>query len=379
MVELSLTDEQLEFKKLAGEFAQKEIAPRAEHFDSQALMPAEILSKAWQTGLINVQLPEAVGGLSLGILETVVIQEELSRGSSGIAGIAEASAISLLPLIHLGSEEQKRRFLAPFAGEPLFGAYDSALFQIGERESEGGFTYRAEGEGFSVSGRGKIVNGQIGAFAVFRAIKESEGEKSLFILPLDAGEVRMGRTVESIGRKCLKTVEIELIGMRLERESLIGEEGKADEIILSTAAQANLIVAAGCTGVAQAALDHSIKYSKERHTFGKPIGEHQAVAFMLADMAKDIEAARLLVYRASSLIESGVDAYDDAAIARLFAQEMVMRAATDAVQVFGGYGYSKEYPVERLMRDAKSCQLTLTTSQALSCLVGRRCLFESQT
>ncbi|HEY9788379.1 MAG TPA: acyl-CoA dehydrogenase family protein [Candidatus Obscuribacterales bacterium] len=386
MVEYNLTDEKREFQKLARDFAQREIAPRAEHFDKTAEFPCQIIEKIWECGLLNVQIPDEAGGLALSLFDACLIAEELASGCSGIAGCAEASAIAQLPVLLFGSGSQKTAYLKPLVDQPLLAGFAPSIFSLSGSSED--FSCRAKGGDFELSGKGLVVNGAQSEWFVIAASPDGESLSangghaaaplSLFVVPAKSNGVVIGDARSTLGRKALQSSVVELHGVVLSKEHLIGQEKKANEVLPAFIARAYALMAAGLTGLARSAMQHAIAYSKERHTFGRPISDHQAVAFMLADMAKDIQAARLLVYTACELLDRGDNAFDEASLAKLFAQEMAMRVTTDAVQVFGGYGYSREYPVEKLMRDAKVYQLYGGVNVELAADIGRRAIAAGQ-
>lgn len=353
MFNLKLSDDQEQFQKLAREFAAGEIAPVAESFDHSREFPSSIIARAWEIGLINFQIPEELGGMGLGILDSCVILEELAAGCSGIAGAFEASAIAQLPLLAAGGEGQGEAFLLPLLEKPSVAGYasqDATIYDI---------TATRQGADYLLSGRNTaLINGGQAAWYLVVAQDSSQPDSSsVFIVPADAPGLSVTGRAESFGRRSRHVCTLNMDEVRLSADNLIGAPGSAGRIIEKILPAMHLMIAAGATGVASRALHHAIEYSRQRQTFGRPIGQHQAVGFILADMAREIEAARLLIRQAALLVDKGADALDRAAAAKAFAQDVAMKVTTDAVQVFGGFGYSREYPVEKLMRDAKLYQI----------------------
>lgn len=369
MTDLILNEEQQEFQKLAREFAQKEMAPKAYQCDQKAKTPVEIHKKAWEIGLVNACVPEDFGGLGLPLLESCVIAEELAAGCCGIAGAIEATTLVQLALIHMATDEQKKRYLQPLTEDAVFPGLDAELF------SDQAPTVRATGnkEEFVLTGTAKIANASLCHwFLVAAEDRGCDSGKRLFIVPKTLTGVEFGATIASIGRKAFELTACKLTDVKVKIQDSLNTN-QTDWNVLKT--QANCILGSGAVGISRSALEFSIQYSKERKTFGKAISQHQAVAFILADMAKEIEAARLLVWTAAYLSQqpSGVVS---SAVARSFAVDMAMKVATDAVQVYGGYGYSKEYPVEKLMRDAKTYQVYQGSSVQSKVEIGRQLIHQ---
>ena len=316
--------------------------------------------------------PESAGGLSLPFFEAALIQEELAAGCSAIAGYVEASAIAILPLIYENSSEKIKKFVQPLMEKLAFAGFAESMIDTTSGEAHLPEAKKT-GADFELSGNVRVVAGDQCDWFVLKA-REAASGTSIFVVDKKAAGVKQGKTVNRLGRKCLGTVDFELSALKLSAEHLVGTSGGAAEVLSFVLPRAYLFFACSAIGISRAALQHSITYAKERKTFGKPIGDHQAVAFMMSDMAKDIEAAKLLTYKGCLIVDQGENDFESAAQAKVFAQEAAMRIATDAVQIFGGYGYSREYPVEKLMRDAKTYQITGGTSQKQLAEIGRKAL-----
>ena len=372
MSEFNLSEEQKEFQKLARDFSVREIAPKSAHFDESGEVPLDVLNKAFEAGLTNVMAPESAGGLALPFFETALIQEELAAGCSAIGGYVEASAIAILPLIAENNANHVKKFIQPLMEKLSFAGFAENMLDTTCHEEHLPKFKKEESE-FELTGTVRVVAGAQCEWFVVKAV-DASGQSSIFIVDRKAVGIKELRAVNRLGRKCLGSVDLELNGVKLPVDHLIGTAGGAEQIMSFVTPRALLLFAASAIGISRAALAHSITYAKERKTFGRPIGETQAVAFTMSDMAKDIEAAKLLTYKGCQLIDQGVNDLDSAAIAKVFAQEAAMRIATDAVQIFGGYGYSREYPVEKLMRDAKTYQVTGGTSQKQLAEIGRKAL-----
>lgn len=377
MIKHKLSEEQLEYQKLARDFAQREIAGAAAQFDHSANFPGELIKKLWETGLLNTSIGEEQGGLALGALDSCLIAEELAAACSGIAGSVEASNLAQLFLLEFGSAEQKDKYLAPMMESPSLAGYAMA----GGIKAARVF-FRKEGDGFVLSGKhGAFVNGGLAEWYVVAANEDRrdsdnqrkgpKNSQTYFIVGADEEGLDFSDRVSTLGRRALTISSARMDEIYLPASAMLGAAGEAEHIYRQVMGRGYALLAAGMVGVARAAMEHAVRYSKERKTFGVPISQHQAISFMIADMAKDIEAARLLVYQAAQLVDQGIQAAAEAVAAKAFAQEMVMRVTTDAVQVFGGYGFSREYPVEKLMRDAKVYQLMEFTSEEHKVEIGR--------
>ena len=381
MLNHKLTSDQLEYQKLARDFAERQIAPLAHQYDKSGDLASEVLEKAFESGLLNVLVPESLGGLGLSVYDASVIFEELAAGDSGITGSIEASSIAQQYVIDFGSQAQKESLLVPMLDAP-----NLAGFAANGGVKANRVFFRREGDEYVLSGRHtSIVNGGAARWYIVRAQedrRESEGRSkgtqgqhkesfSYFVIQGNDDGLVFGERVSLLGRRSMVISSARFEEILLPAESLLGSIGQGEEIQTQCLTKTYPLLAAGMVGVARSALGHAIKYAKERTTFGINIAGHQAIAFMLADMAKDVETARLLVYQAAQLADQGYISTSEAICAKAFAQEMVMRTTCDAVQIFGGYGFSREYPVEKLMRDAKVYQLLENTSETLKVELGR--------
>jgi acyl-CoA dehydrogenase len=370
-MDFKLSDEQREFQKLARDFAEREIAPIAHKYEQSGEYPRNVHQKAWESGLLNVQIPDQLAGLGLSLWDTSLIAEGLATGCSGIASAFEFTTIAQMPLIMVGDSAQQKQYLAPLADSLVFGGID--LDSV----------FADRGAGLKVSQRGseyvlngvckRLLNATIAEWYVVAADDESTNEKRYFVVPKTTSGVSVAAKVQDIGRKLADVHAVNMLNVVL----LPSAELKAPnrEVWQSQLRlHIQVLCAAGMIGVAQAALDHSVRYANERKTFGKAIAEHQAVGFMMADMAKDIEAARLMTWQAAVLADKTETPGKKALAAYIFASDMMIKACIDAVQVFGGYGYSKEYPVEKLMRDAKTYQTLCKTNHLFKLELGSNLL-----
>ncbi|HNG17955.1 MAG TPA: acyl-CoA dehydrogenase family protein [Candidatus Obscuribacter sp.] len=376
-----LPAELLEYQKLAKDFAAREIARVSGKHDQSGEFPIELIKSAWEAGLLNMSVPEDCGGLGLSCLEGAVIAEELGFGDSGISGSIEASDVAQRFVIEVGTAEQKQEFLAPLMESPSLAGY---AMDTGIRA--GRVFFRRDGDDFFLNGKhNAIANGGVAEWYLIKAYEDrrelaASGDGSeqelvggtYFLVRSGEDGLNFDHRLETLGKRAHVISSARFEEVMVPAGAVLLGTGQAARIYNQSLVKTYPIIAAGLVGVARAAMEHALKYSKERQTFGLPISSFQGISFMLADMAKDIEAARLLVYQAAQLADQGQSCISEAVCAKAFAQDMAMRVTTDAVQVFGGYGFSKEYPVEKLMRDAKVGQLTDGTSESLKVNLGRQ-------
>jgi acyl-CoA dehydrogenase len=367
MIDFSLTEEQQALQDLARKFAREEMAPKAAHHDETGEFPRDIAKKAWELGLMNTHVPPEYGGMGLGVLDGCIVTEELAWGCTGIATAMEANALAAAPVIVAGTEEQKKEFLGRLTAEPLFAAY--AVTEPGAGSDVAGIRTKARkvGDEYVIDGaKAWITNGGVANWYFVLAYTDPEKKHkgmSGFLVPADTPGITVGKKERNLGQRASDTRGLTFEEVKVPAKNLLGKEGDGFRIAMGAFDHTRPPVASGAVGLAQRAMDEAVKYAKERKTFGLPIAAYQAVSFMIADMAMQIEAGRHLVRLAAWAIDNGKRNTKYAAMAKAFCADMAMKVATDAVQVHGGYGYSHEYPVEKLMRDAKIYQIYEGTSQ----------------
>jgi alkylation response protein AidB-like acyl-CoA dehydrogenase len=376
-VDFSLTDDQRESQALAREVAQTEIEPNAAAWDREHRFPAELYEKLARLGLMGVCVPEDLGGAGADFLSYILVLEELSRADAGVGvTVAVHTSACTLPIIGFGTDEQRERFVPPLARGETIGAF--ALTEPEAGSDAGSLRTRAEadGEAWTISGAKQwITNGShAGTFLTFARSEEVEGAKGISAFLLDAEHVRVTREEEKLGLNSSSTADLVIDGARVGRDRLLHEEGRGFAVAMSTLDGGRIGIAAQALGIAQAAFDVARAYAKERRTFGKAIAEHQAIQFKLADMSTEIDAARLLVHRAAWLKDQGEPVTEAGAKAKLYASEMARRQTAEAIQILGGYGYTKEFPVERYYRDAKITEIYEGTSEIQRLVIARRIL-----
>ena len=374
-VSFALTDEQKALRELAHEFAAREIRPRAAEYDEHQTHPADVVAKAHEVGLMNPHIPEELGGPGLGGFEGVLIGEELCWGCSGIATTIVANILGALPMLIAGTEEQQREWLPPLLEEPILCSFALTEPNAGSDVSGIQTTAVRHGGEYVLNGSKMFITnaGQASWVIVFASTDKAAGHRGLsaFIVPSDTEGVTVEKHLDKMGQRATDTSALAFQDVKVSAANRLGEEGQGFKIAMQTLDHTRPGTAAGAVGVARAAFEHAVEYSRERVQFGQPIAMNQGVNFLVADMAAEIEAARLLVWQAAWLLDRGERATLQSSYAKRFAADTAMKVTTDAVQIFGGYGYMKEYPVEKLMRDAKLFQIYEGTSQIQRLVIAR--------
>jgi len=376
-VSFALSDEQKALRDLAHDFAAREIRPLEAECDEQMRHPVEVIAKAHELGLMNLHVPEEYGGLGLGCFDGMLVGEELYWGCAGIGTSVSANGLGSGPVIIAGTDEQKATWLAPLIDEPILCAFGLSEPGAGSDVASLKTTAVREGDAYILNGsKTFITNAGYAAWTVvFAKTDPKAGSKgmSAFIVPMDTPGVTIEKHLNKMGQRATDTSAFALQDVRIPVANRLGEEGDGFKIAMATLDFTRPGTAVGAVGVAQAAYEHAVAYAKERVTFDVPIAMHQGINFMIADMATEIEAARLLTWQAAWMLDQGYGrkATLYSSFAKRFAADTAMKVATDAVQVFGGYGYIKEYPVEKLMRDAKLFQIYEGTSQIQRLVIAK--------
>src|SRR5581483_7212 len=376
-VSFALTDEQKALRALAREFAEKEIRPRAAEYDQQQTHPADVIAKAHEVGLMNPHIPVELGGLGLRGFEGMLIGEELSWGCAGIAVSIVANTLGAAPLLLAGSEEQRRRWLPPLLEHPILCSSALTAPDAGSDAARIKTTAERRGGDYVLNGSKMFITnaGHAAWSVVFASTDRSRGHRGLsaFVVPMDAEGVTLERHLDKMGQRATDTSAFALRDVVVPAANRLGAEGEGFKIAMQTLDFTRPGTAAGAVGVAQAAFELAVEYAKERVTFDVPIAMHQGVSFLIADMATEIEAARLLTWQAAWMLDAGYGrrATLYSSFAKRFAADTAMKVTTDTVQVFGGYGYIAEYPVEKLMRDAKLFQIYEGTSQIQRLVIAK--------
>ncbi len=377
-MDFELSAEQREIQALTRDFAEREIEPHAADWDRNHTFPREVFTQLAELGLMGTCVPEAYGGAGTDFLSYVLVLEELSRADAGVGvTVAVHTSAVTLPILTFGTDEQRSRFVPPLARGEHLGAF--ALTEPEAGSDAGALRTRAEpdGDGWRITGNKQwITNGRhSGTFLVFtRTDSSTAGARGVTAFILDADQVQVTRDEEKLGLNSSVTNDIAIDGAYVERDRLLHEEGRGFRVAMQTLDGGRIGIAAQAVGIAQAAYDVALAYARERRTFGKAIGEHQAIQAKLADMSMEIDAARLLVHRAAWLKDRGEPVTEAGAKAKLFASEMARRQTAEAIQILGGYGYTKEFPVERYYRDAKITEIYEGTSEIQRIVIARAIL-----
>ncbi len=377
-MDFELTVDQRAIQGLTRELAEAEIVPHASDWDRDHRFPDELIPKLADLGLMGVCVPEEYGGAGADFLSYILVLEELSRADAGVGvTVAVHTSAVALPILAFGTDEQRARFVPPLARGEHLGAF--ALTEPGAGSDAGSLRTMAvaDGDEWVLNGSKQwITNGsRAGTFVLFaRTDPATAGARGVSCFVLDAEHVRVTREEEKLGLNSSCTNDIAIDGATVGRDRLLHEEGKGFKVAMATLDGGRIGIAAQAVGIAQAAFDVAREYAKERRTFGKAIGEHQAIQFKLADMATEIDAARLLVHRAAWLKQQGRPHTEEGAKAKLFASEMARRQTGEAIQILGGYGYTKEFPVERYYRDAKITEIYEGTSEIQRMVIARSVL-----
>jgi acyl-CoA dehydrogenase len=378
VVDFTLTDEQKDIRQLAHDFAEKEIRPVAWELDRDSTFPHEIIEKAWEVGLMNSHIAEEYGGPGLDYLSGCLIEEELGWGCSGIGTSLMCNGLATAPVGLGASEELKKKYLGMLTEEPKLASFCLTEPDAGSDVSSMRTTAVRRGDKYVINGtKCFITNGSHASwYTVYAKTDKEAGHRgiSAFIVPRDLDGVSVDKKEDKLGQRASDTAMISFNDVEIPADHLIGEENKGFKLAMMTLDRTRPGVSAMGVGIANAAFEFARDYAKERVQFGVPIAMHQAIQFMIADMATKIEAARLLTWKSAVELDQGRRNTLTSSHAKRFAADSAMEVTVDAVQVYGGYGFIKEYPVEKLMRDAKIMQLYEGTSQIQRLVIAREVL-----
>lgn len=378
MLDFSLSDEQKALVDASRRFSKERIIPVAAEADREARFPRDVFEEAWNLGLINLTVPAEYGGAALGELDNALITEQLAYGCTGIQTSMLANTLALTPIKLAGSEEQKKKYLGMLTSSPCLSSYATT-------EPSGGSDVAAMKTRFEKVGSDYVLNGEkswitnasfASFFVVFATADASKAHKGIaaFIVDADAPGLKVGKHEDKLGQRASDTAAVHFEDVKLSASQMLAPEGQGFKLAMETFNQTRPDIGAMAAGLMQRCLDESVGYAKERKAFGVPIGEHQLVGAMLAEMAIRSEATRLLYQKAAWNLDHGVRSPLASAFAKAFGADAAMQTAIDAVQVFGGNGYVKDYPVEKLMRDAKLLQIYEGTSQIQRVVISRALL-----
>ena len=377
-MDFNLSDEEKALQETARKFAREVMRPKAAHHDEHGTFPKDILQQAAELGLMNMTLPASVGGNQLSHVAQVLIGEELAWGCAGMATSMIANDLANLPIVLAGTQEQKERLLGPFTRGFKLSSFGLTEPNAGSDVAGMATVARRDGDHYVVSGQKQwITNGEYAdQFTVFCTTDKALKHKGMMCLVMEGRPkgFSTGKHENKMGQRASNTVTLNFDEVRIPVKNRIGAEGEGFKIAMETLDNSRPLTAVFAIGTARAAMEHAIDYAKQRQQFGKPIAEFQAIQFLIADMAKDIHAARLMAWQSAWMLDAGQRNTLVSSYAKCFAADTAMRVTTDAVQVYGGYGYSKEYPVEKLMRDAKLIQIYEGTSQVQRLVMARELL-----
>jgi butyryl-CoA dehydrogenase len=378
-VDFELSEEQELLLRTARDFAKSEVLPRAAEIDREHRHPTELVVMMAELGLLGIAVPEEYGGAGMDNLSYALAMEEVSRACAS-TGVIMSVNNSLVcdPILRFGTEEQKKTWLAPLAAGKLLGCFALSEPEAGSDAAAQTTTVERKGDGFVVNGvKNWITNGPVADVCVLFAMTDrSKGHKGItaLIVPMKTPGVRCGPPDDKLGIRGSKSCQIFLDDARLPANALLGEEGQGFKVAMSTLDGGRIGIAAQALGIARAAYEDSLEYSRNRKTFGVAICQHQAIQWKLADMATEIDAARLLIWRAAYLKDRGQPYGKAAAMAKLYASDVANRAAREAIQIFGGNGYVTEFPVERHFRDAKITEIYEGTSEIQRLVIANHLL-----
>ncbi|SCA55243.1 Acyl-CoA dehydrogenase, short-chain specific [Candidatus Terasakiella magnetica] len=374
-----LNEEQTLIRDMVRNFARDRITPNAREWEANEAFPKEIFAEMAELGLMGMVAPSEYGGSEIGYVGLALALEEIAAGDGGLSTVLSVhNSVGYGPILKFGNEAQKEKYLAPMACGDKLGCFALTEPHTGSDASALKCRAKRDGDHYVLNGTKQfITSGKIGdtliAFAVTDPEKGGKGI-SAFIVPTDTPGYIVSSLEHKMGQKASDTAQIVFEDMRIPAENLLGEEGMGYKIALSNLESGRIGIASQCVGMARGALDEAVEYAKEREAFGKPICEHQAIAFKLADMATQMHAARQMVHHAAALRDAGMPCLKEASMAKVFASEMAERVCSEAIQIFGGYGYSSEFPVEKYYRDVRICQIYEGTSEVQKIVISRAVL-----
>jgi acyl-CoA dehydrogenase len=375
VIDFSLNEEQKALLEMAHEFAAKEMRPNAAKYDKGGQFPEDVMKKAFDAGFITCNIPQEYGGGGLGDLDTVIISEELAWGCAGMYTTIMASSLAFTPIILFGSDEQKKEFLTPFTQKMSLAAFCLTEREAGSDASSLKTKALKAGSDYVINGsKCFITNGGVASlYVVFANTDPEKGPRgiSAIIVPRDTPGIVIGKEEDKMGHRASNTVELFFEDVKVPQANLLAKEGMGFVVAMKTLDKTRAPVGAAGVGVARAAMEYAIDYSKTRIQFGKPIALFQNLAFKISQMAMEINAARHLVWHAAWLMDQEKPCGKESAMAKCFGSDVAMRTALEALQIFGGYGYMKDYPMEKLVRDAKLLQIYEGTNEIQRLIISR--------
>jgi acyl-CoA dehydrogenase len=378
VISFELDERQQALKDAAKKFADQEMKPVAAKYDQSHEFAWDVMKKAFQAGFLSCSIPHEYGGGGLSALDTAIVSEELAAGCAGLFTSMMANSLALTPIILFGTDEQKKQFLTPFSEKPILAAFCLTEREAGSDAGGVKTTAVKDGSDYVINGsKCFITNGGVASVhVVFASTDRDKGTRgmSAIVVPSDTQGVHIGKVEDKMGQRASNTSEVFFDDVRVPQKNLLAKEGLGFVVAMKTLDKARASVGAAGVGVAREAYEYCINYTKSRKQFGKPISSFQHLAFKLADMAMEISAARHLVWHAAWLLDEGKKASKESAFAKCFAPDVAMNTTVEAVQILGGYGYMRDYPMEKLMRDAKLLQIYEGTNEIQRLVISHEIL-----
>ena len=375
MIGYSLTEEQEALQAMAREFAEKEMKPKAAKYDQGHEFPEDVMKKAFEVGFLTCKIPKECGGEGLSDIDTVIVSEELAGGCAGMYTTMMVNALAYTPIILFGTDEQKKKFLTPHTEKMSFASFCLTEREAGSDAGALKTTAKKVGSEYVINGSKCFISnaGVADLFTVFANSKPEKGMRgiSAFIVSRDTPGLTIGKVEDKMGQRASNTAEVIFEDVKVPEENLLGKEGIGFIIAMKTLDKTRAPVGAAGVGVARAALQYAIEYAKTRIQFGKPIALFQHIGFQIAQMAMEINAARHLVWHAAWLLDEGKPCGKESAMAKAYGSDIAMKVTTEALQILGGYGYMKDFPMEKLMRDAKLLQIYEGTNEIQRMIISR--------
>lgn len=378
-MDMHFTDEQEMMRKVVRDFAQKEIQPAIARMEKEDRFPVEIVEQMGELGFMGIPIPTEYGGSGMDFMSYILAIEEISKVSAAVGVILSVhTSVGTNPILYFGTEEQKRRYIPKLASGEYIGGF--ALTEAGSGSDAAALKTRAvkDGESYILSGSKAFITngGAADTYITFARTSAGKGSKgiSAFIIEKGTPGLAIGKKEKKMGLRGSPTVELTFNQCRIHESQLLGKEGEGFSIAMANLNVGRIGIAAQALGISQAAVAHSIECAKEREQFGKPIAHQQGISFKVADMATEVEAAKVLTYHASSLVEQNIDCIKEVSMAKMYASKTAMKAAIDAVQIYGGAGYTEDYPVERLFRDAKVTEIYEGTNEIQHIVIAKQLL-----
>ncbi|GGA64050.1 acyl-CoA dehydrogenase [Ornithinibacillus halotolerans] len=369
------TEEQQMMRKMVQDFAKKEVLPEIERMETEERFPIEVIRKMGELGIMGIPIPEKYDGSGMDYSSYIIAIHELSKVSATLGVILSVhTSVGTNPILHFGSDEQKEKYVPKLATGDYLGAFALTEPHAGSDAKNIKTTAKLDGDHYILNGSKVFITNGGAADVYITFAKTAPDEISAFIVEKETDGFVIGKQEKKMGLHGSSTVQLTFEGCRVPKSQLLGKEGEGFKIAMANLNKGRVGIAAQALGIAEAALEHATNYAKEREQFGKPIAHNQGISFKLADMATEVEAAKLLVYQAASLIEKEIPCAKEASMAKMYASNIAMKVAIEAVQIFGGYGYTEEYPVERLFRDAKITQIYEGTNEIQHIVIANNLL-----